>query len=70
MPSATDVLCGVDIGTTHIKAVLLSEDGAVVSVAKEPTPVTTDGYGPCHDPEEIRVAAEDPAHPVGHSCVH
>ena len=58
MASATDVLCGVDIGTTHIKAVLLSEDGAVVSVAKAPTPVTSDGYGPCHDPEDIRVTAE------------
>lgn len=58
LPSSTDVICGVDIGTTHIKAVLLAEDGSVVSVAKAPTPVTTDGYGACHDPEEIRAAAE------------
>jgi xylulokinase len=48
----------VDIGTTHIKAALVAEDGAVVSVAKAPTPVISDGYGPCHDPEEIRATAE------------
>ncbi len=59
MPSAADAVCGVDIGTTHIKAVLVTEDdGAVVSVAKALTPVTSDGYGACHDPEEIRVTAE------------
>lgn len=58
MPSVTDVLCGVDIGTTHIKAALVAEDGSVISVAKAPTPVTSDGYGPCHDPEEIRATAE------------
>jgi xylulokinase len=58
LASATDVLCGVDIGTTHIKAVLLSQDGTVVSVAKAATPVTSDGYGRCHDPEEIRLTAE------------
>ena len=53
-----DVVCGVDIGTTHIKAVLVAEDGSVLSVAKALTPVAGDGYGPCHDPEEIRVTAE------------
>jgi xylulokinase len=53
-----DLLCGVDIGTTSIKAVLVAGDGAVVSVAKAPTPVISDGYGPCHDPEEIRATVE------------
>ncbi len=53
-----DLLCGVDIGTTSIKAVLVTWDGSVVSVAKAPTPVLSDGYGPCHDPEEIRATAE------------
>jgi sugar (pentulose or hexulose) kinase len=48
----------VDIGTTHIKAVLLAGDGSVVSMAKLATPVTSDGTGPCHDPEEIRAVAE------------
>jgi xylulokinase len=58
LPSPADVLCGVDIGTTHIKAALVTEDGSVLSVAKAQTPVTSDGYGPCHDPEEIRATAE------------
>jgi xylulokinase len=54
-----DAVCGVDIGTTHIKAVLVAEDdGSVVNVAKALTPVASDGHGPCHDPEEIRVTAE------------
>lgn len=57
MPIA-DVVCGVDIGTTHIKAVLVAEHGSVASVARLPTPVISDGYGDCHDPEQIRSAAE------------
>lgn len=58
MPETIDVLCGLDIGTTHIKAVLVTEDGSVLSMAKLPTPVTSDGYGACHDPEEVRATAE------------
>jgi xylulokinase len=53
-----DVLCGVDIGTTHVKAVLVAADGTVLSVAKVATPVIKDGHGPCHDPEAVRDAAE------------
>lgn len=53
-----DVLCGVDIGTTHIKAGLVTPGGAVLSVAKADTPVTTDGYGACHDPDVIRATVE------------
>lgn len=55
---ATEVLCGVDIGTTHIKAALVTLSGTVLSVAKADTPVTTDGYGPCHDPDDVRATAE------------
>ncbi|HVT68843.1 MAG TPA: FGGY family carbohydrate kinase [Trebonia sp.] len=55
---AADVLCGVDIGTTHVKAALVTTDGAVLSVARASTPVTTDGHGPCHDPDDIRATAE------------
>ncbi len=58
MPELAGLLCGVDIGTTHIKAALVAGDGSVVSVSKVPTPVISDGYGPCHDPEQIRLAAE------------
>jgi xylulokinase len=58
MTGVADALCGVDIGTTHVKAVLVTLDGSVLSVARASTPVTTDGYGPCHDPEQIRATAE------------
>lgn len=53
------VFCGVDIGTTHVKAALVSSAGSVIGVARAPTPVTSDGVGVCHDPERIREAAED-----------
>jgi xylulokinase len=52
------VLCGVDIGTTYIKAVLVTEEGAIASTWSEPTPTTDDGYGPCHDPDEILATVE------------
>lgn len=58
MPSTADVLCGVDIGTTYIKAALVAGDGSVLSVAKAQTPVASDGFGPVHDPDEIRATAE------------
>jgi xylulokinase len=57
-PGHGDVLCGVDIGTTYIKAALVTADGTVASVARAPTPLTSDGTGPCHDPEQIRLTAE------------
>jgi xylulokinase len=50
--------CGVDIGTTHIKAVLVGTGGELLSVAKAGTPVIGDGFGSCHDPEQIRLTAE------------
>lgn len=50
--------CGVDIGTTHIKAVLVGTGGELLSMAKADTPVTGDGFGSCHDPEQIRLTAE------------
>jgi xylulokinase len=50
--------CGVDIGTTHIKAVLVGTGGELLSMAKAATPVTGDGFGSCHDPEQIRLTAE------------
>ncbi|MGH3264416.1 MAG: FGGY-family carbohydrate kinase [Trebonia sp.] len=54
----SDVLCGVDIGTTHIKVALVTLGGALLSVAKADTPVTTDGFGPCHDPDDVLATAE------------
>ena len=62
MPKTVPVLCGVDIGTTHVKAVLVTEEGSVASTWSEPTPVTDDGYGPCHDPDEILATVEKAVH--------
>lgn len=50
--------CGVDIGTTHIKAVLVGLGGELLGMAKASTPVTGDPFGACHDPEQIRLTAE------------
>lgn len=57
-PDGEPVWCGLDIGTTHIKCVLVGSDGSLLGIAKTDTPVGTDGVGPCHDPEEIRRSAE------------
>jgi xylulokinase len=51
--------CGVDIGTTHLKAVLVTVTGHVLSIARRGTPVTDDGVGPCHDADTIRTVAEE-----------
>lgn len=58
MSETVPVLCGLDIGTTYIKAALVTETGAVVGGCKEPTPVTDDGFGECHDPEAVLEVAE------------
>lgn len=46
-------VCGVDVGTTNIKVVLLDEDWRVARVERAPTPVVRDRVGPCHDPEAV-----------------
>ena len=58
MAKTVPVLCGVDIGTTYIKAVLVTDEGTIASTWSEPTPTTDDGYGPCHDPDEILATVE------------
>lgn len=62
------VLCGVDIGTTHVKAVLVTEEGSLESVWSEPTPVSDDGYGPCHDPDEILATVERAVYQAQQQC--
>jgi xylulokinase len=45
--------CGVDIGTTNTKVMLIDGAGRVLSRVTEPTPRTSDEIGPCADPERI-----------------
>ncbi len=56
---ATESLIGVDVGSTHIKAVLVVPGSGVVHVARRDT-VTHDvsGGGATHRPDEILVAVE------------
>lgn len=44
---------GIDIGTTHIKAILFDENGAVVAQEKQMTPISRDALGTVYEPEEI-----------------
>lgn len=53
MIGAEEVFCGIDIGTTHVKAVVISRSGVAARVARTRTPVINDGYGDCHDPQQI-----------------
>lgn len=52
------VFCGLDVGTTHVKAVVLDQDGAVRGVARTATPVLSDGAGDVHDPGAVCEVAE------------
>ena len=51
--------CGVDIGTTNVKVLLLDAAGRVRGRVDEPTPRRNDGIGPCCDPLEIFALVED-----------
>lgn len=53
MTGREEVFCGIDIGTTHVKAVAISSGGAIGRVARTRTPVVSDGYGDCHDPRQL-----------------
>jgi len=43
--SESELLLGIDIGTTHIKALLAGPDGHVASVSKSQTPFETVNAG-------------------------
>lgn len=68
LPKIVPVLCGVDIGTTHVKAALVTEEGSLESVWSEPTPVSDDGYGPCHDPDDILATVEKTVYQAQQQC--
>lgn len=53
----TGVACGVDIGSTNVKVVLLTRDGSVVARAGRPTP--RDAQGLCIEGEALHAAVED-----------
>ncbi len=53
------LLLGLDLGSTHVKAVLATADGAVLAVARRPTPLRRLGRGrAAHDPDALVGAAE------------
>lgn len=54
-----DVVCGIDVGTTHIKAVLLAESGDVLGIGRVNTPVERDQVGYCHDPDKVMLGVLD-----------
>jgi sugar (pentulose or hexulose) kinase len=47
---------GIDIGTTHVKAVGVTEDGQVLPAARAYTPTVTAGGLPHHDPDAVWAA--------------
>lgn len=55
----TSVYCGIDLGSTNLKVLLLAEDGVVLWREIEPTPRVSDGIGACADAEAILVAVEN-----------
>lgn len=55
---AERVFCGLDLGTTHIKAVVLDGEGKVRALSRTETPLSHDGTGDVHEPEAICAAAE------------
>jgi xylulokinase len=56
---AAHTLIGVDVGSTHIKAVLVAPESGVLHVARRATPVrAVRGGGATHRPEELLAAVE------------
>lgn len=53
MTGLEEAFCGIDIGTTHVKAVLFTSGGAIGGVGRTRTPVVNDGCGDCHEPQQI-----------------
>jgi xylulokinase len=49
MAMPDNVWCGIDLGSSSVKILLLAEDGRVVWRDSRPTPRISDGIGPCTD---------------------
>ena len=52
------VWCGIDLGTTNVKVLLLAEDGMVLWRESRRTPRVSDGIGPCADAETLLATIE------------
>lgn len=48
-----DAYIGLDVGTTHIKAVVVGEDDRVLAKEHRATPVSQDQYGDVHDSQLV-----------------
>lgn len=53
-----DIYIGLDIGTTHVKSLVLHEDGSILAQASVNTPVSTDAYGQVHRPDHLMEACQ------------
>jgi xylulokinase len=53
MSKGMEYYIGIDIGTTHIKSALFHDQGVMLEVARDKTPVTKDTYGQIYDPVVI-----------------
>lgn len=51
-------IIGLDVGTTHIKAILFSPEGEVIREEKDSTPLRSDACGSVYEPLEIWKIAE------------
>ena len=56
--SRRSVWCGVDLGTTHCKVLLLAGDGEILARATRPTPRVADAEGSCTNPDTLFDAVE------------
>ena len=52
------VVCGVDLGTTNTKVLLLAADGQVLARLSHPTPRVSDGVGFCADADAVFALVE------------
>ncbi len=53
------VWCGIDIGTTNVKALLVDAAGEVLARASRPTPRVPDAFGACTDADQIFELVEE-----------
>ncbi len=65
---AFDGYIGLDVGTTHIKALLLDESGEVRGTRSADTPITRDAYGWVHEPAALLTAAQEVVHSLVQDC--
>ena len=53
-----DTYLGIDIGTSHIKAVMIDDRGKVLQKDSVVTPTTEDGIGAVHDAQQLVSACQ------------